>query len=283
MRQLLKKTYQHVTHAIGRVTKNYFFEDFKRVYPDGLAFNRLGIKVQATTHTLNNYANHRKFYIFASQFVRDRRVSDIGCGSGYGCQLLMDAGPSFVSGSDVSRSAIRYARKHFHAEFLNQEVTKLEHYPDNAFDVSISSEVLEHVLEYGMEQSAIAEMKRITKPGGLIIIGTPNTEMCDDHGFSFDEISQLISSNFARHLIFENALVPFAQNKALWKDRLQSGRTGTIVSERIDLDETVLPNGIVPETKIGIEPQTDLEFFGYSVNTKLLHNTHSWAILAIKD
>jgi len=30
--------------------------------------------------------NHLKFYRFAAQFVRGKRVGDIGCGSGYGCR-----------------------------------------------------------------------------------------------------------------------------------------------------------------------------------------------------
>lgn len=273
-----------IGHNFAKLTKKYYFEDYVRVYPDGIVFNRYGIKKEASASDLKNLKNHSKFYIFASQFVKNKFVSDIGCGSGYGCQILKKAKAKSIYGTDASSSAIKFARRYFarYADFSIQSITNMKLYQDHAFDVIISSEVLEHIKEYGMEELAIKELQRITKPQGLIIIGTPNSEMLSDHGFSYTEIDTLMKENFTRFVIFENALVPFNQSKTRWKKRLAKGKTGIIISEKINLEETLLPKGFIPQIKRGLKPGR-YRFGPYIINTKLLHNTHSWVIIAIND
>ena len=156
----------------------------------------------------------------------------------------------------------------------------MTHYEDKSFDISISSEVLEHIKEYGMQDVAIGDMRRITRSGGLLIIATPNTEMLEDHGFAFDELNTLLSDNFDDFVIFENALVPYTKNVSSWNDRLKNGNLGVIVEEMINPDEIALPKGIIPEIKKGITAG-EYTWRGYRINTKLLHNTHSWIALAI--
>jgi 2-polyprenyl-3-methyl-5-hydroxy-6-metoxy-1,4-benzoquinol methylase len=280
----VKKVYTLVTHLIGKVTKKYYFEDYVRVYPDRIVFNRFGRKVKFQKDHLNNFLNHCKFYKFAAQFVKDKRVVDIGCGSGYGCQIMKKGGAALVCGSDASRSCIKFAKSKYGdwADFTVQGATDMRKYPDSFFDIAVSSEVLEHIKEYGMEQRATDELKRITKDNGLLIIGTPNSEMLGRHGFYFEEIDALLHKNFKRFCIFENALVPFGDKKHLWEKRLSDKKTGVIISELIDLSETVLPKGKNPELKTGI-PAGKFKFATLEIDTTLLHNTHSWIVVAKND
>lgn len=272
-----------LTHFVGRLTRRYYFEDYVRVYPGGIAYNRLGLRRRARPHDLKNLRNHMRFYEFAAQFVPASRVIDVGCGSGYGCQVLHEAGADEVHGTDVSRHALRFARKHFgeHASFTEQSITALDGYPDDFADVVVSSEVLEHIKEYGLESRAIGELRRVTRPGGLLVIATPNSELLGEHGFSWDELSSLIGSHFNEFCIIENALVPFEPSaRRAWEERATSGRTGVIVSEQIVLEETVLPEGVSAELKQGQAPG-DLEFLDRTIDTRRLHNTHSWVVLAV--
>ena len=71
----------------------------------------------------------------------------------------------------------------------------------------------------GVEQKAIDELKRITKNDGLVIIATPNSEMLDEHGFSYDELQALCKNNFSNFCIFENAFIPAGDAKTLWEAR----------------------------------------------------------------
>jgi SAM-dependent methyltransferase len=283
---LLKKpllaAWTAATHCLGRLSGRYYFEDFVRVYPDGIAYDRLGRRKSATRFQLNNYLNHRKFYAFAAQFVPWRTVADIGCGSGYGCALLRDAGAARVAGSDLSRSAIAFAKARYgtHATFTVQGATDLRQYASASFDVAISSEVLEHVKEYRKEDDAIREMKRVTKPGGVIVIGTPNSELLDEHGFSYDEIDALLKRHFEAFCLFENALVPLGEAAALWERRVDSNRTGILIAQAIDLTQTALPVGAKPRVKSGCESGT--HYLGdLAIDTRLLHNTHSWIAVAL--
>ncbi len=286
---IMKKIYSSyslATHFIGKITKKYYFEDYVRVYPDGIVYYPfvINIRHKATKKSINNFLNHFKFYKFAAQFVRDKRVADVGCGSGYGCEILKRSRAALVCGSDISRRSVRFAKSRYSdfAEFVVQEITDMKKYPDDFFDITISNEVLEHIKEYGMEKKAISELKRITRNEGLLIIGTPNREIFGEHGFSFDEINTLFHKNFLQFCIFENALVPLGNAKLLWEKRLSEGRTGIIISELIDLSEAILPDGVNPEIKKGIEAGR-FKFATYDLDTTLLHNTHSWVILAVNN
>ncbi len=283
MKKFVKILYEYFTHYIGRKTKRYYFEDYIRVYPDGLHYNRFGIKVAPKESDLKNYLNHRKFYEFAAQFVKGKKVADIGCGSGYGCEILKNRGAERVSGADISIESIRFARSRYGdlVDFSIQGITDLKEYQNGSFDVAVCSEVLEHIKEYRLENRAIVELKRIVRTGGLLIIGTPNLEMIEGHGFSYEEMDNLLRNNFARYCMFENALVPLGSGKTAWEQRVISGKVGIVVNESINFSETVIADGMPLQVKSGIESGI-MEFAGYEIDTKLLHNTHSWVVVAVK-
>jgi SAM-dependent methyltransferase len=288
MREILERLYFGVTRLLGRLSGRYYFEDYVRVYPDGVAYNRLGIRKRRVGDIhRTNFLNHQKFYRFAAQFVAGQqgsRAADIGCGSGYGCEILRQAGAAEVHGCDLSRQSIRFAKRRFSgvATFSVQPITDLAGYADADFDVTVCSEVLEHIKEYDLEDRAVAELARITRPGGIVVIGTPNLEMTSDHGFSFAEMDALVRRHFERFVIFENALLPFDARRADWEERMREGCTGVIVSQAIDLSETLIPVGVEPEVKKGI-PAGLYHLGEIAVDTRLLHNTHSWAVVAVAN
>lgn len=261
-----------------------FIDDFVRVYPGAVVYDENGKLRESTENDLKIFVNHRKIYEFVSQFVEGKKIVDLGCGSGYGSALLKESGAASVAGCDLSQHAISFAREHYGkiADFTAQAVDDLALYEDGFFDVSVSCEVLEHLKEQGLEKSAIREMKRITRPGGLIFVGTPNTEMIEEHGFSFKEIRDLLADNFSEFVIFENALVPFGDAKRLWEERLSSGQTGVIISEDIDSSLIVSPEGFEPSIKQGMAAG-EYQISGFTIDTTRLHNTHSWSILAINN
>jgi 2-polyprenyl-3-methyl-5-hydroxy-6-metoxy-1,4-benzoquinol methylase len=281
---IARRIHESVMRVIARASSRYYFEDFVRVYPDGVRYDRHGRPARTGTNVGRNYLNHVKFYRFAAQFVRGRQVVDVGCGSGYGCEILAQAGATRVCGADISTKAIDFARSRFggFAEFTVQGITDLADFRSGSFDITVSSEVLEHIKEYGRERRALQELDRVTRPGGLIIVATPNSELGGDHGFSFAEIETLFAGRFEHFCIFENALVPFGPGKAWWEERRAHGKTGIVVTENINVSETMLPREQVPEFKQGLAPGR-MRLADLEIDTTLLHNTHSWVILALKD
>jgi SAM-dependent methyltransferase len=198
--------------------------------------------------------------------------------------MLKAAGASSVTGIDASHHAIAFARERYgvDAEFIEGSVTDLPALASGSFDLVVCSEVLEHLKEYGKEGRAIEEMRRIGRGGGVIVLGTPNSELLGSHGFSYDEIVALLERYFRNFRLFENALVPFGSKRKAWIKRQAAGRTGIIITEALDPSATVVPDDVAVELKQGRAPGIE-QLGAVSIDTRLLHNTHSWTVVALND
>lgn len=116
---------------------------------------------------------HASRYLFASNFVQGKTVLDAECGTGYGSQLLLRRGAARVVGVDIAPSAVAYAHQHYvqpGLEFQAMSVAALG-FRDKTFDVVIMLDVLEHVSN---QARCLAEISRVLKDDGLLVVSTPN-------------------------------------------------------------------------------------------------------------
>jgi SAM-dependent methyltransferase len=107
---------------------------------------------------------------FAAGAPEQRRALDIGCGDGTHLPWLRThAGEVFASDYNITRlmRARRFeeARCVFMADVTNYPTN------DDLFDVIFFNHVLEHIAD---DLTALREVRRILKPGGLLILGVPN-------------------------------------------------------------------------------------------------------------
>ncbi len=286
MRGWARGTAVGLGHLVGRATGRYYFEDFVRVYPGGIAYNRLGRRRAASPVDEGNFRNHLLFYDFASQFAPDAVAVDVGCGSGYGSDLLREAGAREVHGCDLSKSALAFAEQHFgeRCTFTRQNVVHLDEYGSDFADVAVCSEVLEHVAEYGLEDAAVGELRRIVRPGGVVVTGTPNVEILPNHGFDFEAIEALFTRHFGPSFcIFENLLLPPAARLDRWHERERSGHTGLRVAAEIPDDAYLrhLLAGEPPRAKEG-DVSGDVRVGDLTIDTRRLRNFISWIVVAVK-
>jgi 2-polyprenyl-3-methyl-5-hydroxy-6-metoxy-1,4-benzoquinol methylase len=101
-------------------------------------------------------------------------ILDLGCGEGISLENIKNALPSAeVSGIDYLNENISICRNQ-NLNVKQGNVYDLD-IQDNSFDAVIFMEVIEHLED---PQKAIAEIHRILKPNGSLIIGFPN-----DHVF----------------------------------------------------------------------------------------------------
>ena len=113
---------------------------------------------------------HLATYNFALKYVKNKRVLDFGCGAGYGSQVLAREAASVVA-VDISPEAIEYAIKTYPNNNLEfKELTEFISM-DEKFDVITSFQVIEHVTKVN---DYITKLKNKLKPGGLLIISTPD-------------------------------------------------------------------------------------------------------------
>ena len=116
---------------------------------------------------------HRYFY--AQPFVRGKDVLDIACGSGYGSALLAESAAS-VTGVDIDPETIAYCQSVYvrdNLRFLCGSVSSIPVEGEAAFDVIVCFETIEHV-EAPDQAAFLREAKRLLRPGGLLLISTPD-------------------------------------------------------------------------------------------------------------
>lgn len=163
------------------------------------------------TFVLNDSTiEHLHRYAIAKEFVQNKRVLDIACGEGYGSNLLA-ASAHFVNGVDIDQATITHASQKYKKENLSFTQGSVEKIPFevHTFDVVVSFETLEHTTEH---ISMLKEIKRVLKPGGLLLISTPDKKSYSDipgykNPFHKKELHQaelekLLSDHFNYHSLY---------------------------------------------------------------------------------
>lgn len=126
-----------------------------------------------TTYNAVEAAIHLNRYGIAKAFCAGARVLDAACGEGYGSYLMKRWGAQSVDGVDIDLASIKRARELFKEDNLNfvqQDVQQLP-FEDNVFDLVVSLETMEHVDD---AEAFLKEIKRVLKPGGIVILSCPN-------------------------------------------------------------------------------------------------------------
>ncbi len=110
---------------------------------------------------------------FAQQFLatavgnrQNVRLLDCGCGTGANLRMLGEYGRAF--GFDLSWSGLQYAHAYGLGGIAHASATKIP-FASAAFDVVTSFDVL-YCLHDNDEAAAVAEMFRVVKPGGYLIV-----------------------------------------------------------------------------------------------------------------
>ena len=124
------------------------------------------------------FERHVVAYVLAADLVRAQSavtVLDAGCGEGYGLAMLAEAGAERVIGADldaptVAHVAARYAAVDPRIEVHRAELMDLP-LADDEVDLTVSLQVIEHLHDI---PGYLRSLHRVTRPGGSILIGTPN-------------------------------------------------------------------------------------------------------------
>jgi ubiquinone/menaquinone biosynthesis C-methylase UbiE len=107
--------------------------------------------------------------------VAGKHILEIACGRGGFASLLASKGAA-VFGSDFSGVALKIAQQKAAGEgtrriaFAQADAQRLP-YPDNSFDIVVSCETIEHLLD---PVQGLKEMSRVCRMGGLLYLTTPN-------------------------------------------------------------------------------------------------------------
>jgi len=119
----------------------------------------------------------------AARFLdADSKVLEVGCGYGRNLMALASLKPRIVVGSDVDagelvgrqrRALHRRTLELARIELVQQEPRRLP-FRDGVFDMVVLWQVLEHVIGQELKQTLVSECIRVLKPGGVVLVETPN-------------------------------------------------------------------------------------------------------------
>jgi len=103
-----------------------------------------------------------------------KAILDAGCGDGInlvGLSAIVARRGWTPALHGTDRNALRLARAAASGAALTRASLLALPYPDAAFDVVLCNHVLEHIPDFA---SALGELHRVIRPGGLLIVGVPN-------------------------------------------------------------------------------------------------------------
>jgi ubiquinone/menaquinone biosynthesis C-methylase UbiE len=162
----------------------------------------------ANDPTSELWGEHRSRYRFAAQFVAGQRVLDVACGSGFGLELLSEAGARPLGVDYAGETLLEVRRNLPHSSLLRADAMRLP-LQSASIDQVVSFETIEHVPD---ARALVHEVRRVLKQGGRLVLSTPNRAFgpLERHTanrfhvqeFTADELRDLLGECFSQVWLF---------------------------------------------------------------------------------
>ncbi|MDQ2862337.1 MAG: class I SAM-dependent methyltransferase [Bacteroidota bacterium] len=160
-------------HTVNNTIYDYIYRQPEIVR----GYNRYALYAEEIKHKKNalNYLAEKEGMYYAVKEILDNykkeiKILEVGSGLGYLTFAIAKEGYN-INGLDISLDAVNKARTRFGDYFICEDVFKYADEHPALFDLVILTEVIEHVPE---PINFCKGLARLLKPGGRLIISTPN-------------------------------------------------------------------------------------------------------------
>ena len=143
------------------------------------------------------FQRHFIAYIEASKLISGT-VLEIGSGEGYGVSELSKKAQKYIAIDKYDTPIDEELKKNNNIEFFEMNVPPLD-FPENSVDFIVTFQVIEHIQE---DEEFIKEIYRVLKPGGKLILTTPNRLMSLSRNpwhvreYSPEEMREILNNSF---------------------------------------------------------------------------------------
>jgi SAM-dependent methyltransferase len=124
----------------------------------------------------------KNFLRIATVDPRGIDLLEIGCGRGYIGVAAQKLGFRSFTGVEPNHLLAQYCRNLLGSTIHEDSLPALDSVPDSSFDLVVSAHVLEHATSPLEARKWCAEMSRVLRPGGYVLIVTPDAK---DYGAYF--------------------------------------------------------------------------------------------------
>tara|TARA_B110000908_G_scaffold159180_1_gene201097 strand:- start:583 stop:1359 length:777 start_codon:yes stop_codon:yes gene_type:complete len=119
------------------------------------------------------YQRHLIAYKEAAKLISGT-VLEIGSGEGYGIMELAPLADNYIAVDKYNTEISDELMKTNNITFIQTEVPPLKEIEDNSIDFVVTFQVIEHIKD---DKMFLKEIYRVLKPGGKVILTTPNSMM----------------------------------------------------------------------------------------------------------
>ena len=119
------------------------------------------------------YQRHLIAYKEAAKLVSGT-VLEVGSGEGYGIMELAPKADHYIAVDKYHTEISDELKKENNITFIQAEVPPLQGIEDNSVDFVVTLQVIEHIKD---DEMFLQEIHRVLKPGGKVILTTPNSMM----------------------------------------------------------------------------------------------------------
>lgn len=173
------------------------------------------------------------------------KILDVGCGSGKTLSLLKKLGWD-VYGLEIDKNAVKTARERGLVNVKLGEYEKIADFPNNYFDCIRMYHVIEHISD---PRNCLQLLHQKLKPGGEVILGTPNAgsavgKLFGKFWYNLDIPRHLFVfspptlSTLAKNEGFSHLSIVFCSSDGLGRSIIYT--IGDILKKRIDTNKFTL-------------------------------------------
>ena len=197
-------------------------------------------------HAADITTEHLHRYLIARELASGKVVLDIACGEGYGSAMLAGVA-SRVIGVDISEEAVAHARRKYVNDNLEYREGRADDIPlpDGSVDLVVSFETIEH---HDKHAEMIAEIHRVLRPAGLLIMSSPDKrEYSDVTGYSNPyHLKELYLEEFATLLGQHFQSVAMLGQRICYGSVIASDQADEAFSNFVEQDGTFTREGGIP-------------------------------------
>lgn len=152
------------------------------------------------TNTSDNYVFQRSRLAYVETAkLTNGKILELGSGEGYGMKEIAPTCDSYLMLDKYMFDLNKIEDKN-KVKFRKMEFPPLDGIEDNTYDFAVSFQVIEHMIK---DHLYLKEIHRILKPGGKLIVTTPNKKMSLTRNpwhireYTFEELKELMAKYFS--------------------------------------------------------------------------------------